>query len=125
MKVELEKIISNNTYKAFNIQQFVFNKLNGKIYILGSEPKNITITSGGRKWYTSMKKTKGIYDYNYEVTNIGVNKIAFVIPCKYEINKTLFGYLNSEYFIKRVKTPFDLNNIFSKTYTSTELYGGR
>ena len=104
-------------------KEFVFNKLTGKIYS-SNVPEKITITNGGRKWYTSVNEKIDVYNYKYEIENIGINKIKIIIPCKYEIDKTLFGYNNSEYFIKRIKIPENLNLIFKKSYTPFELYGG-
>ncbi|MFV0249712.1 MAG: hypothetical protein ACK5HP_01560 [Bacilli bacterium] len=124
VEVPLEKLISNGNNNYFNINQYIFNKHNGKIYSPSNVPNNITTTNGGRKWYTSLSKGKGIYNYNYEIKNIGVNKVKIIIPAKYEIVKTLFGNNDSEYFIKRVYIPNNLNLIFSKKYTSLELYGG-
>ncbi len=122
--VPLEKLISNGNNNYFNTNQFIFDKHSGKIYLSSNVPNNITSTNGGRKWYTSTSKEKGIYNYNYEMKNIGVNKIKISIPAKYEIVKTLFGNIDSEYFIKRVYGPKNLNLIFSKRYTALELYGG-
>jgi hypothetical protein len=102
----------------------MFDKLTGYIYTVGNVPNNISLIAGERKWYVSIDKDIGIYEYSYNALNIGVNMIKITIPCTYEINKTLFGNIDSEYIIKRVKTPLILNNIFSKTYTINELYGG-
>jgi hypothetical protein len=124
LEVPLEKLISNGNNNYFNISQFIFDKHTGKIYLSSNVPNNITTTNGGRKWYTSTSKEKGIYDYNYEIKNIGVNKVKIIVPAKYEIVRTLFGNVDSEYFIKRVYIPNNLNLIFSKNYTSLELYGG-
>lgn len=124
VEVPLEKLISNGNNNYFNISQFIFDKHTGKIYLSSNIPNNITTTNGGRKWYTSTLKEKGIYDYNYEIKNIGVNKVKIIVPAKYEIIRTLFGNVDSEYFIKRVYIPNNLNLIFSKNYTSLELYGG-
>ena len=124
VEVPLEKLISNGNNNYFNVNQFIFDKHIGKIYLSSNVPNNITTTNGGRKWYTSTSKEKGIYDYNYEIKNIGVNKVKIIVPAKYEIVKTLFGNIDSEYFIKRVYIPNNLNLIFAKKYTSLELYGG-
>ncbi|MDD4623767.1 MAG: hypothetical protein PHX40_00060 [Bacilli bacterium] len=124
VKVSLEELIENDNNDYFSIEQFTFNKLTGQIYKSSNVQKNITTTNGGRKWYVAIDKDIGIYDYEYSLVNVGVNKIKIVIPCKYEINKTLFGNIDSEYFIKRVNIPLSLNTIFSKTYTPLELYGG-
>jgi hypothetical protein len=124
VKVSLEKLVSNDNNNYFSIQQFMFDKLTGYIYTIGNVPNNISLIAGERKWYVSIDKDIGIYEYSYNALNIGVNMIKITIPCTYEINKTLFGNIDSEYIIKRVKTPLILNNIFSKTYTINELYGG-
>lgn len=124
VKVPLEKLIANGNTNYFNVNEFIFDKHTGKIYVSSNVPNNIITTNGGRKWYTSASKEKGIYNYNYQIKNIGVNKINIIIPAKYEINKSLFGNIDSEYFIKRVYIPSNLNLIFSKKFTSLELYGG-
>lgn len=120
-KVNMELTDYNAVQAVLNLPEYYLDKLTGDVYEKGQQPNNITTINGGRKWYTSTINELGEYDYQIVDYSLGVNKISIIIPCYYVTQKSLLGDFDSEYYVKRVKTPDELNYRFHLSYTYKQL----
>jgi len=77
--------------------------------------------NGGYFWYPSWNDKIGTHDFEYVITNLGVNKVTIIQKLQYSITSTMFGNYKSKYKIKRIKNPKNLNIIFKKTFKYDEL----
>jgi len=123
-KVNAIKIDSNTAQSVMNLPEYVLDKNKGHVYEKTNYPSGIVTVYGDRKWYIPITENVGTYPYEINVGNLGVNKISVKFPCKYEITKTLFGYSDSLYIIKRTYIPNNLQYRFNKSYSYQELFGG-
>lgn len=121
-KVSTVKTDYNTAQAIMNLPEYVLDKNKGYVYEKGSEPSGINTVYGDRKWYIPINESIGIYAYEINVGNLGVNRISVKFPCNYEITKTLFGYPDSLYIIKRTYVPNDLQYRFNKVYSYQELF---
>jgi len=119
--IQTIKTSSNNNQAVLNLPEYVLDINKGSVYLKGTEPSDIKIVYGDRKWYVPITQNIGVYDYTINVGNIGVNKISVKFDCKYEIAATLFGYADSLYIIKRTYVPNNLNYIYNKKYSYQDL----
>lgn len=121
IKVEMEKVDSNSSQMLLNLPEYVLDKNKGYVYPKGNEPKNIKTINGDRKWYVPISDNIGKYDYQINLSNVGVNKVSVIFNCNYEIIKKLIGDINSLYIIKRVDVPQNLIIRFSNIYSYNDL----
>lgn len=124
-KVETIKTSSNSNQAVLNLPEYVLDNNRGYVYEKGTEPSDVSIIYGDRKWYIPMNEELGNHQYIISNNNLGVNRITINFNCEYNISKTLFGYSDSLYTIKRTNIPNNVNYIFSKYYNYEELFGGR
>lgn len=116
VKLENKKINDNNI--VLNIPKIYVDRKSGKLY--SSQPSDVETIDGGNKWYIDIETSFGVYDYYYEIDNIGVNLVKVNIIAKYNVSKYLLGP-NGLYKIKRVWVPDNLNYIFKKSYSYIDL----
>lgn len=121
IKVKMEKVDSNSSQMLLNLPEYVLDKNKGFVYQKGNEPKNIKTINGDRKWYVPISDNIGKYDYQINLSNVGVNKVSVKFNCNYEIIKKLIGDINSLYIIKRVDVPQNLIIRFSNIYSYNDL----
>lgn len=77
--------------------------------------------NGGGIWYPAWDDDLGTYTYQYIGTNLGINKITIKRDLSYTIVSKMFDTDNSEFIIRRVKTPNNLNLIYKNTFSYEEL----
>lgn len=121
-KVNTIKTDSNTAQAIMNLPEYILDKNKGYVYEKTNYPSGIITVYGDRKWYIPINENVGIYSYEINVGNLGVNRISVKFPCKYEITKTLFGYSDSLYIIKRTYVPNNLQYRFNKSYSYQELF---
>lgn len=121
IKVDLIITDSNSSQALLNLPEYILDKNKGYVYLKGTEPPNIKTIYGDRKWYVPMIDHVGNYNYIVELKNVGVNKASIKFKVTYEIVKTLFGYKDSQYIIKRSSVPDNLIFRFKEHYTFDEL----
>lgn len=124
IKVDTIKTSSNSNQAVLNLPEYVLDKKSGNVYLNGQQPHNINAIFGDRKWYIPINDVKGTYSYIINTNNLGVNRITIKFNCQYEIINTMFGYYDSLYTIKRTNIPSNLNYIFNKKYSYSELKNG-
>ena len=123
VKVDLKKdnVERNNNYDIsyFYHPNILLSLIDGKLY--ADELEGYDYYNGGGIWYPSWNDKIGTYDYQYVGTNLGVNKITIKRDLSYSITSTMFGKENSKFYIKRVDNPTNLNVIFKKKFSYSEL----
>ena len=115
------KTDSNSTQAIMDLPEYVLDKNKGSVYEKGKQPSNITTVYGDRKWYTPISDPLGTYNYQINLSNLGVNRISVSFNCSYTTTKSLFGTDNSYYVLKRTYIPDNPIYKFSKKYTYDQL----
>lgn len=115
IKVPISKTNNDVNKVNFELENYYFDNL-GVIY----KEYNDGYINGNNKWYPNINSELGNYNYYYNVSNIGVNKITINVDCEYKTVKYLIGNNNSKFRIKRVYIPKELNTIFKNNFTYFE-----
>lgn len=119
IEVDTIKTDSNNYQALFDLPTMYLTNPDGNVYSSTSGLSNYI--NGGRKWYTPINDELGYYDYTIYLENVGINAVTIIFPCIYRTTQTIFGNKESEYVIKRVETPDNVDYIYYKTYYSVDL----
>lgn len=117
-------LINENEYDVGHLKikdDMLIDTRTGKIYTADNIPENIKIFDGGNAWYVPWNEDLKFFNYQIIAQSLGVNKVTIIKDCSYEITNTFLGINTGDYYIKRVKTPSNLNYIYKKTYTYNQM----